>query len=853
MLHTLCSPHRRGWRACCWFGLVLSTAIVHGAFVAEGVRLVPLTDDGRSLAVSWAWHGDEVATLYTISGLQRQLVIMKADGSDARKVSPIGFPYFAEWSWKGDQLTYLFANASDAESQCQVFVYDLATDRSTALSAPYTRESMDPDDGPIWSADDRHIAYKVRVGPSRSRQMWIAEVQTGKTWRLLPQRQCKDQRWSPTDPRKLALLIDSAGGGFDVATVNLDGSELTPLTNIGAAEVYTDRPRWSPDGRWIAFKSDQDMTKTEHEMRVEDCWIGRPDGSDVRNLTRASSPATEHMLNLFKLQWTWDGRWIISQGQKYDNQGHSVQVLYRIDPKTGEYTVLRTSRPRETGEIEFYRAHEISYDGSKLAYLVTRATVRNWGSEPQYENFRSVLGIYDLRTGDDAEILVFDRQLDRKRILADQDRWPVEDISWSPDSGSILLTIAKIISEEDDILQPDVYRLDLPDRFVSPQAAAIDGPPTGRRQGTVVQSQVATTDQAASAPTPTPAEESTPTPTAQADTTPAGSRIVTEVVRPQHITIAEAIESLPTDYQQYFTTNASRNMLLFKGPADVLAELKDDLALVDTEPPHILVDLLAVELSDAANRSLGLDWTYAEGHFALFEPSGSAIRDLTPDTRLDGITTFPGIGQAFYQGVGRLPREFFIRLNTLVQDGQGTILANPRTVATSGKQSLIQIRKTQNFFFNEGFDTAGRPIVKKSDISSDTQGQITPTLLPDGRIHLVVDVSVGTFTFTTQANLPEQTTRKATTEVTVREGETIVIGGLRQQEMSHSETKIPLLADLPLLGGLFKSESDEVRHSVLTIFITPQVMNGHDLQPDWPTLDPDDHPMVPIMETDLER
>ena len=246
------------------------------------------------------------------------------------------------------------------------------------------------------------------------------------------------------------------------------------------------------------------------------------------------------------------------------------------------------------------------------------------------------------------------------------------------------------------------------------------------------------------------------------------------------------------------------------------------------------------------------DWTAADGSIGIFQPSGRAIRDLTPDPQFDGITTYPGTGQILFQGVGSLPREFFVRLSALISDDQGTILANPRTVATSGKQSLIQIRKTQNYFFNEGFDTAGRPIVKKSDISSDTQGEITPTLLPDGRIHLMVDVGVGTFTFTTAANLPEQTTRKATTEVTVHAGDTIVIGGLRQQEMRKSESKVPILGDLPLIGWLFRHEEQEVRHSVLTIFITPQIMNGAGLAPAWPQLDPNEHQIVPIMEHKMD-
>jgi type IV pilus assembly protein PilQ len=279
------------------------------------------------------------------------------------------------------------------------------------------------------------------------------------------------------------------------------------------------------------------------------------------------------------------------------------------------------------------------------------------------------------------------------------------------------------------------------------------------------------------------------------------------------------------------------------------------------------VDLLAVELTDEANKNLGLDWTYTEGHIGLFQPTGSSIQkypftepgeflDLragTPSGALESLSTVAGVGQMFFSGVGTLPSEFFIRLNTLVQDGQAKIIANPRNVAMSGKESKIQIRKTLNFFFNEGFDVAGRPVVKKSDITADTEGRITPTLLSDGKIHLKVDVSVGSFTFSPEGGLPERVDRKSTTEVVVEQGETIVIGGLRQQEMTKVTTKVPILGDIPILDMLFKKEESESRNSVLTIFITPQILRSENPTPDWPQINPEDHKLVPIMNGEAEQ
>ena len=163
----------------------------------------------------------------------------------------------------------------------------------------------------------------------------------------------------------------------------------------------------------------------------------------------------------------------------------------------------------------------------------------------------------------------------------------------------------------------------------------------------------------------------------------------------------------------------------------------------------------------------------------------------------------------------------------------------------SGRESRIQVRTTLNYFFNEGFDVAGRPVVKKSDISADTEARITPTLLADGKIHMMVDVKVGSFTFTSDSGLPEQTQRDSTTEVVVSQGDTLVIGGLRQQEMVQTVSKVPLLGDLPILGRLFKHEQKDVKQSVLTLFITPHVLREGGPAPSWPEVDLENGHRIP--------
>ncbi|KPL08736.1 hypothetical protein AMJ85_08065, partial [candidate division BRC1 bacterium SM23_51] len=111
--------HRRRAAGFVW-NRILAVALVllftvHGSSVkgetlVEGARLVALTDDGKSKAWSWAWHGDKILVDRKVWETQSQLVVMNSDGSDEQPVTPIGNPFFAQWSWAGDRISYEFSN-----------------------------------------------------------------------------------------------------------------------------------------------------------------------------------------------------------------------------------------------------------------------------------------------------------------------------------------------------------------------------------------------------------------------------------------------------------------------------------------------------------------------------------------------------------------------------------------------------------------------------------------------------------------------------------------------------------------------------------------------------------------------
>ena len=103
-------------------------------------------------------------------------------------------------------------------------------------------------------------------------------------------------RWNLTLPPRLTFQSEASAEHYDIAVSNPDGTHLVLLTDIGAESVNNAQPRWRPPGAYdemITYTSNLEMTRTERGMKRNDVWIARPDGTDARNLTQATSPSTE--------------------------------------------------------------------------------------------------------------------------------------------------------------------------------------------------------------------------------------------------------------------------------------------------------------------------------------------------------------------------------------------------------------------------------------------------------------------------------------------------------------------------------------------------------------------------------
>jgi len=148
------------------------------------------------------------------------------------------------------------------------------------------------------------------------------------------------------------------------------------------------------------------------------------------------------------------------------------------------------------------------------------------------------------------------------------------------------------------------------------------------------------------------------------------------------------------------------------------------------------------------------------------------------------------------------------------------LLASNNTEAqflVGSQQPFVQVSRsqpTQSPSFDE--------VVQYRDVG--TKLTVRPTINEDGYVSLVIRQEVSQATAVTQFNAPVISTREADTQVLVKDGQTIVLGGLRDHQKTANQGGIPILSSLPIIGGLFGSASRSSTETELYLFLTPRIL-----------------------------
>jgi type IV pilus assembly protein PilQ len=166
-----------------------------------------------------------------------------------------------------------------------------------------------------------------------------------------------------------------------------------------------------------------------------------------------------------------------------------------------------------------------------------------------------------------------------------------------------------------------------------------------------------------------------------------------------------------------------------------------------------------------------------------------------------------------------------VELSAMQTEGRGEIISNPRIVTSNQKEALIRQGDQIGYLTTTGGTNANVPSVQFKD--AVLQLKVTPTITADGRVFLNMDVQkddLAGFVNTGVGQVPQLSTRKVTTSVLVDDGQTVVIGGVYEFKDQQDLSKVPFLADLPVIGNLFKKRGRTKSKAELLIMVTPKVI-----------------------------
>jgi pilus assembly protein CpaC len=252
---------------------------------------------------------------------------------------------------------------------------------------------------------------------------------------------------------------------------------------------------------------------------------------------------------------------------------------------------------------------------------------------------------------------------------------------------------------------------------------------------------------------------------------------------------------------------------------------------------QVQLDVCVAFVSRTKLRSMSFDFLNAGMHHNFSSTVGGALQNPALGSSL---TSIPGINLPVANAIGAPngePANFFLGLfndkqvfygllQALKTENLAKILSEPRVVTLSGRSATLLSGGQQAIP-----EAAGLGTVSVRFEPFGTQLTVLPIVLGNGKIHLEVepevsniDASVGTTIAGT--SVPGRNTQRVHTTVEMEDGQTLAIGGLIQNQIQATTTRVPVLGDLPFLGAAFRSESFTEQESELVVLVTPHLVDA---------------------------
>ncbi|GLX82028.1 secretin [Thalassotalea eurytherma] len=270
------------------------------------------------------------------------------------------------------------------------------------------------------------------------------------------------------------------------------------------------------------------------------------------------------------------------------------------------------------------------------------------------------------------------------------------------------------------------------------------------------------------------------------------------------------------------------NTLLIRDTAKSIEDIKRMVTVLDIPIRQVVIESRMVTVKDNINEEIGIRWgvtstngeNSSSGSVEGNESAGAGSVPSINDRMNVNLPVANPAGSIAFQ-VARLADGTILdlELSALERENKGEIIASPRITTSNQKQAYIE--QGVEIPYQEAASSGATTTQFKKAVLSLT---VTPHITPDDRIILDLIVTQDTVSEVSNGSAPAVDTQRIGTQVLVNNGETIVLGGIYQQSIVNSVSKVPVLGDIPYFGWAFRNTNNFSEKKELLIFVTPRIV-----------------------------
>ena len=303
---------------------------------------------------------------------------------------------------------------------------------------------------------------------------------------------------------------------------------------------------------------------------------------------------------------------------------------------------------------------------------------------------------------------------------------------------------------------------------------------------------------------------------------------------------AEDVKELLQDISEQVQVDIPGNKLLINASPKKIAEIIKVVESIDVPAIQIMLETRLIEVAADVEEQMGIDWSKISSYKTILAENGNPLTDgggsVVPEEQTSGSVPvtmpFDRINGLLKKGkTGFIPKYFSrqltafdLTLDLLQKNNQAEVLADSRLTTINGLEASIKLVDIVPYILSSG-GVGGQVQVQREEVGIKLN--ILPTVNTDGYITVKVEPEVSTiFEFIgPDQNIPRVKSRTSSSTIRVKDGESIVIGGLLSNDKKQTTYKVPYLHRIPWLGKkLFTSQGVIDRKTDLIIQITPKIV-----------------------------